>query len=225
MKTKQFFLIYLLAVLTVLSFDVCYPQGFHTSVTSPDYKGGITALKEFINRNIRYSGESDKNGIPATVTLSYTINENGKVENIKILRGINAECDSEAVRITQLVPGWQAAVQWGKPVSVRVVMPVKFYIKENNRKDKSVTISGIVTGKATGNPIEGTLILAKGSSAGTVTDKKGYYSLVAPGEEFELEYTSLGYERKTEKIGKNRTVNVELLPEDINIDFSSSENK
>ena len=218
MRFRQFIFICFFTALTVLSY-VCYAQEFHAAVTLPEYKGGFASLQDFINRNIHYPAQADKNGTSATVTLSYIVNENGKPENIKILRGINAECDSEAVRVSRLIPGWQPAVQWGKTIGVRVVMSVEFYLKEDNRKDGTVTVSGIVSDKANGNPIEGTVILVKGSSVGAITDKNGYYSIAAPGEKFVLEYSSLGYGRKIEKIGKNRTVNVELLSEDINIDF------
>lgn len=200
--------------------DICNAQGLHVTVSLPAYNGGLSALKDFIEQNTHQT-KSDKNSSIGVVTVNYLVNEQGKVKDIKILRGINAQCDSEAVRVTQLISGWQPAVQFGKPVSVKVVMPIEFYFNEDNRKEQTITITGNVSNKATGYPIEGTLVSAKGTSAGAMTDKDGYYRIEVPGEEFELEFSSIGYSTKSEKIKKNQTINVELLPEDLIIDFSS----
>ena len=211
-------------VAAVFQADICYPQELNVTVSLPVYNGGLAALKDFIVQNTHHE-KPDKNGSIGVVTVSYAINEQGKVENIKILRGINAQCDSEAVKVTKLITGWQPAVQFGKPVSVKVVMPVELYLEEDNRKEQTFTITGNVSNRANGNPIEGTLVLVKDTDIGAVTDKNGYYIIEAPGEEFELEFSSIGYSTKSEKIGKNRTINVELLPEDLIIDFSSKELK
>lgn len=219
MKIKKLISVIPITAFIILSFNYSYAQELHGSISEPVYKGGLQALKEFILQNNRYS---DKGKIPGVVTLSYTINEAGKIENIKVLRGLNAKCDSEAVRITHLINGWQAAVQFGKPVSVKIIMPIEFYITDENKNDKDFTVTGKVTNKVTGSPIEGTLVLIKGSNIGTTTNQNGDYSITVPGEEDELEYSSIGIEKRSEKIGKNRTINVELLPADIVIDFSSN---
>lgn len=65
--------------------------------------------------------------------LSYKANEKGKVENIKIWRGIDVNCDEETLRVTRLMNGRQLAIQWGKPVSVKVIMPIEF----NSEKKES----------------------------------------------------------------------------------------
>jgi TonB family protein len=223
MKIKNILSLLFCILLVISSLNTGYAQEFHGAVSAPVYNGGLKVLKEFITENNHYYEASNKDGITGVVTLSYTVNEKGKVKDIKILRGLNAICDSEAVRITQLITGWQAAVQWGKPISTRVVMPIEFPVKNDEQKGQSVTIKGNVSNKVTGSPIEGSLILAKGTSFGAITDKNGNYSIEVPGDGYELEYSSLGYERRSEKIGKNRTINVELPPEDLVIDFSQTD--
>lgn len=220
MKTKKLLSILSFMVIVILNFDSSYAQELHAAISGPVYNGGFQALKEFIIRNNHYSDQSDSSKSPGVVTLTYKINENGKIENIKILRGLNPKCDSEAVRITQLINGWQPAVQFGRQVSVNVVMPIEFYFEKDNQKENTVT--GNVSNKITGSPIEGTLVLVKGTTNGAITDKNGNYSIPVQGEDNELEYSSIGYAIKSEKIVNNNIINVELLPEDLVIDFSSN---
>jgi TonB family protein len=224
MKINNQFLLWL-AVIIVLSFNNCISQEFTGIVAGPVYEGGITALNDFIKQNIVNPEESENAGISGVVTLIYKVNEKGKVEDIKILRGINAKCDSEAIRVTQLISGWQPAFQWGKPVSVRVIMPVEFKSEKINQDEQKITVTGIVTDKSNGKPVEGTLVLVKGTNVGVITDKNGYYSVPVSAEESELEFSSIAHENKVEKVGKNRIINVELLMHDITVDFSSNQLK
>ena len=225
MNINKLYLLSFFAIQILFAYNSCLAQEYHGGISLPAYSGGFSALKEFIMNNIQLKEETLKEGIPAVVTVSYTVTEEGNIENIRILRGINAECDSEAVRVTRLITGWQPALRWGKPISVRIVMPLELYIQGNETQEDTVIVSGKITDRATGNPIVGSLILAKGTSIGAITDKDGFYQISIPGEEFELEYSAIAYEIKSEKIGKNRTINVELIPEDFIVDFSSDQLK
>lgn len=224
MKIDNHFLLWFLLIV-VLSFNNCLSQEFTGIVSGPVYNGGISALNEFIMENIMYPEESGKEGSSGVVTLSYIINEKGKVEDVKILRGINAKCDAEAIRVAQLINGWQPAVQLGKPVSVRVIMPVEFKSEKINQDEQEITVSGNVTDKSNGKPVEGTFVLVKGTNIGVIADKNGYYSVPVPGEESELEFSSIAHENKVERVGKNRIINVELLLHDITVDFNSNQLK
>lgn len=222
MKSKLPILSLILILLLLINSNVCFAQEFHGSVSTPVYNGGLKALKEFIVKNTQYSGVTDKDGITGIVTVAYTINKSGEIENIKILRGLNAKCDSEAIRMTRLITGWQAAVQWGKPISMRVTMPIEFKVKADAQKDNQVIVTGYVYDKATGKPLPGTLVIVKGTNIGAVSNDDGLYSISIPGENNELEYSSLGYGIKSEKVGLNHTLIVELVPENFALDFTAN---
>lgn len=224
MKSKKMFLLFSLIV-TVFNFEYILAQEFHATITSPAYKDGLPALKEFLSKNIRYPEDLRKEGISGVVSVGYYVNEQGKVEDIKIIRGINALCDSEAVRVTRLLNGWQPAVQFGSPVKVRIIMPVFFGQGNDNKKENEFTVTGKVFDKSTGKPLEGLLVLVKGTSMGAITDKEGHYNIIVPGEDSELEYSSMGYEIKKEKVGKNRIINVALFTNDFIIDFDFNQFK
>lgn len=209
-------------LITTIISNTSYTQEFHGGVAIPSYNGGLKALKEFIVKNNQCNDMAIKGGTTGIVTVGYIINENGKIENIKILRGLNPKCDSEAVRITRLINGWQAGVQWGKTIRMQVAMPIEFNIKPDTQKDTAVVVSGYVWDKGNGKPVAGTLVIVKGTNIGAVTDNTGLYSISLPGQDYELEYNSLGYGIKSEKVGMNHFINVELIPENFNIDFSAN---
>jgi hypothetical protein len=222
MKSAKQFLMYFFTILINFTFSISHAQEFHGDISTPVYKGGLPALKEFIKQNIHDPAEPDTSGNPAVVTISYKITEKGKIEAVKILRGISAEYDSEAVRVAKLINDWQPAMQFGMPISVKVIMPVEFKSCNINQNEKEITVNGNVTDGSTGKPVAGCLILEKGTHHGGISDKNGYYSLTIPKEESELEFSSVGYESKTEKIGKNRIINVELPVQNLVIDFDSN---
>jgi protein TonB len=65
-------------------------------------------------------------GIEGIVYVSFLILGDGTVTDVKVLRGIHTDCDKEAVRVISKLPGWSGGKQGGIPVSVRMVLPVKF---------------------------------------------------------------------------------------------------
>jgi len=53
----------------------------------------------------------------------------GEIKNIKILRGVNEAIDNEAIRVLKAMPIWKPGKQYGKAISVRFNLPIKFHIK------------------------------------------------------------------------------------------------
>ena len=94
----------------------------------PGYPGGTDALLQYIQTNLKYPEDARIKGIEGEVLVCYTINEQGKVTDAKILRGISPEIDKEALRITNSIKGWQPATQDGKYISMVVSMPIEFKI-------------------------------------------------------------------------------------------------
>jgi hypothetical protein len=188
---------------------IAQSQEYHGGVSPPDYKGGKSALREFIYKNLVMPDSIRVKGISGNVMVSLEINSTGKPGKVNLVRGINPVCDSEALRLASLLTDWQPALNWGKPVNCRILLPVDF-VNDKAVGQKSFKVSGTVINKSTGLPMEGTLVIIKGTNSGTITDSNGRYTIEVPGEENELEFSALGYELKTESIGKYRTLNIEL---------------
>lgn len=209
--------------ITVLNQNNISAQEFHGGQTPPGYKEGNKALKEFIDDNLIFPDSIKKTGIAGTVTVKLLIDKDGKVENVKLMRGINEYCDSEAIRIARLLQGWEPAKNWGKPVSCGILLPIEFRNENNNSNIKQVFVTGVVTDKYTGKPVQGALIVVKGTNIGTITDINGKYGFKIPGENTDLQIFSMGYATRTEQVRKNRTINVELDTEYYTLDLNSED--
>lgn len=95
----------------------------------PEYPGGDDAYKLFLQNNIRYPQSAKENGIEGTVYLSFEVNKKGKIRNVTVLRGVDVDIDSEAVRVVKMMPDWIPGIQRGKPVDVNITLPIKFSLK------------------------------------------------------------------------------------------------
>ncbi len=92
----------------------------------PTYPGGLEALYKFISKKMKYPSQARRMGIDGRVTLSFVIDKDGSITNIKLLRGIGAGCDEEAIRVLKTLPKWSPGKQRGKPVKVQMTLPINF---------------------------------------------------------------------------------------------------
>lgn len=199
----------LIVVILTLSHLFSPAQEYHGGVNIPSYKEGNKTLREFIAKNLAFPEADKEKGISGTVSVSLLINGTGKVDKIALLRGISESCDTEALRVARLLNNWQPAMNWGKPVKCNVILPIEFK-NDRFRKDDPYILSGTVTDIGSGKPIEGALILIKGTSIGTMSDQDGKYNLEIPGGKNSLTVSAIGYELKDEPLANNRTINIEL---------------
>ena len=88
-------------------------------------------------KNITYPIEAREAGIEGVVFITFVIEIDGSISNIKVLRGIGGGCDDEAVRVIRLMPKWTPGKQNGKEVRVQFNMPIKFSFgkKDDDKKN------------------------------------------------------------------------------------------
>jgi protein TonB len=101
-------------------------QIFMVVENAPAFPGGDGARMKFLQDNIKYPQMARDSGIQGTVYVTFVVERNGNVTDVKILRGIGGGCDEEAVRVVQNMPKWEPGKQRGKPVRVQFNMPIKF---------------------------------------------------------------------------------------------------
>lgn len=92
----------------------------------PEFEGGYEAMMNFIRKNMRYPASARRMGVDGTVYVSFVVGKDGTISDVKVLRGISADCDKEAVRVVSMMPPWKPGKQNGKPVFVRFNLPIKF---------------------------------------------------------------------------------------------------
>lgn len=94
--------------------------------TMPQYPGGDDALMKYLAINISYPQAAKDKGVQGTVFVTFVVEKDGKISNVKILRGIGSGCDEEVIRVVKEMPEWKPGTQAGKPVRVQFNLPVKF---------------------------------------------------------------------------------------------------
>ena len=104
----------------------------------PEFEGGVTAFNAHIMKEIRYPLQARQVGVEGRVDVQFVVDKDGSISHVEAMRGIGAGCDKEAVRVVKSLPWFKPAMQNGKPVRVRMVVPIVFQLKagETNR-DKS----------------------------------------------------------------------------------------
>lgn len=90
--------------------------------------GGMQALMQYLNENIRYPEAAIKAGVQGRVTLQFIVDKDGSIDDVKILRSVNPDLDAEAIRVIKMMPRWEPGTHKGKPVRVKYTVPVMFRI-------------------------------------------------------------------------------------------------
>ena len=106
------------------------PQQIFTIVEQmPEFPGGEEELFKYLGKNIKYPSMARENGITGTVYVTFVVEGNGEISDVKKLRGIGGGCDEEAMRVVKAMPSWKAGKQNGKSVRVQYNLPIKFTLR------------------------------------------------------------------------------------------------
>lgn len=96
----------------------------------PAYPGGIEKFYKFLGDNIKYPPMAAENNITGNVFVSFTVEKDGSLTDIKIDRKLGYGTDEEAVRVLKLSKRWNPGMQNGKPVRVKYNIPIKFSLQQ-----------------------------------------------------------------------------------------------
>lgn len=109
--------------------DNTEPQIFTIVEEMPSFPGGEAELFKYLNKNVKYPQMAQDAGITGVVYLTFVVDENGKVKDPKVLRGIGGGCDEEAIRVVKSMPAWEPGKQRGKAVRVQYNLPIRFTLR------------------------------------------------------------------------------------------------
>ena len=102
----------------------------------PEFPGGEKALLDYISENIVYPQSAKDKNISGRVFVSFVIKKDGSVSDVKVMRGIDEECDAEAIRVVKSMPKWKPGMDDGKPVKVSYMLPVNFKLTDGAEAGK-----------------------------------------------------------------------------------------
>ena len=92
----------------------------------PEFPGGDLGLMKFIQKNVKYPAIAKEYNITGKVYVSFIVDKQGKVTNVKIVRGVDKNLDAEALRVVSLLPKYKPGKQRGKSVRVMFTIPINF---------------------------------------------------------------------------------------------------
>ena len=96
----------------------------------PSFNGGdANEFSKWVNSRLVYPEIAKENGVQGRVTLQFTVNADGSVSNVKILRGVDSSLDKEAVRVVSSSPKWKPGKQRDRAVKVTYTFPVIFQLR------------------------------------------------------------------------------------------------
>lgn len=103
---------------------ICLPEEL------PEYPGGHIALKQYIHDHLRWPKKTSRTQKKIRVIIVCTIDEKGRVKNVKVMRGFAPEYDKEAMRVVKKLPKWKPGKINGKTYKSKYRIPVVFEDKK-----------------------------------------------------------------------------------------------
>jgi periplasmic protein TonB len=106
-----------------------YDKPFTSVQNMPQYVGGLQKMAQYFGRKMRYPSSAQRTGVEGTVFVSFVIDKEGKVTDVKVVKGISDDCDKEAIRVISSMDDWIPGRQNDRNVSVRMTLPIKFKLE------------------------------------------------------------------------------------------------
>ena len=96
----------------------------------PSFQGGdANQFSKWVNQRLVYPEIAKENGVQGRVTLQFTVEKDGTVTKVKVLRGVDPSLDKEAVRVVSMSPKWTPGKQRDRAVPVTYTFPVIFQLR------------------------------------------------------------------------------------------------
>ena len=95
----------------------------------PSFPGGPQALFEYLSKHIKYPVVAEENGVQGRVIVTFVVERDGSVTDVRVAKSVDASLDREAVRVISGMPRWIPGKQNGSTVRVYYTVPVTFRLQ------------------------------------------------------------------------------------------------
>ena len=95
----------------------------------PSFPGGQGALMQYLASNIKYPVVAQENGVQGRVIVSFVVERDGSISDVKVARSVDPSLDREAQRVVKSMPKWKPGKQNGSAVRVKYTVPVVFRLQ------------------------------------------------------------------------------------------------
>lgn len=94
--------------------------------TPVKFRGGESALLQFISQNLVYPVIAQEQEIQGSVILEFVVEKDGSIGDVKVIKSLSKECDQAAIDVVRKLPRFTPARKQGKPVAVKFRLPIRF---------------------------------------------------------------------------------------------------
>ncbi len=95
----------------------------------PSFPGGNAALMKYLSDNVKYPVVAQENGVQGRVVVSFVVEKDGHITDVKVVRSVDPSLDKEAARVVRSMPSWIPGKQNGSAVRVKYNVPVSFRLQ------------------------------------------------------------------------------------------------
>lgn len=95
----------------------------------PSFPGGPSALMKYLSENVKYPVVAQENGVQGRVVVSFVVEKDGHITDVKVVRSVDPSLDKEAARVVKSMPSWIPGKQNGSAVRVKYNVPVSFKLQ------------------------------------------------------------------------------------------------
>lgn len=102
------------------------PKVFDTVEQMPEYPGGMQAMIEFLQANMKYPENAAKQKVEGRVLVQFVVETDGSVTDVHVAKQVFPSLDAEAIRVVQAMPKWTPGKDKGRVVRVKYNLPIVF---------------------------------------------------------------------------------------------------
>lgn len=119
-------------VLAFFAFVCCATFSFASDkdglIKKASFPGGNEALASYLQANVKYPESAVKNNEIGKVFVSFVVETDGSIQNVKVEKGVTNALDEEAMRVVRNMPKWTPAMKDGKEVRTALTLPIVFHL-------------------------------------------------------------------------------------------------
>lgn len=106
----------------------------------PEFPGGMKRFYEYLGQAIKYPELAKRNNVEGKVFLSFVVEKNGQLSDVKVTRGLGSGTDEEAIRVLKNSPAWNPGLDKQQPVRVKYNINVNFSLSKNKPEQKTGSV-------------------------------------------------------------------------------------
>jgi len=99
---------------------------YYNFLIMPEFRGGLNKMIQYLSKKVKYPRESRKKGTEGTVLVSFIVEKDGRVSNVKVIKSVIDVIDNEAIRVVKNFPKWKSGMEDGERIRVQYNLPINF---------------------------------------------------------------------------------------------------